>query len=55
MDWTRALPEQGRKCRGYASGRAWNVNFNNGNCNNNNLDNNNNVRAVRSGKSSSAL
>jgi len=39
---------RGSKYRGNTASRAWNVNFNNGNCNNNDIDNNNNyVRAVR--------
>ncbi len=37
---------------GQSAGRAWHVNFNNGNCNHNDIGNNNYVRAVRSGKSS---
>ncbi|MCG3157922.1 MAG: hypothetical protein DKINENOH_04558 [bacterium] len=55
MDWTWVPPRRNRKCRGKPAGVAWNVNFNNGNCNTNNVNNNNYVRAVRSGKSSSAL
>jgi len=31
-----------------SAGRAWNVNFDNGNCNHNDIDNDNYVRAVRS-------
>jgi len=39
---------RGSKYRGNTASRAWNVNFNNGNCNNNDIANNNNyVRAVR--------
>ena len=48
MGWIgRGSAQAERKCRGKSAGRAWNVNFNNGNCNHNDVDNNNYVRAVR--------